>query len=89
EEEDGDEETATHRNLQDLAESIKTNRKSARRAAKKQADQMLEASNKRFATLKAGDNVRIPLPDVDRGKTDHRNIMGVVMEENNGLFFLS
>jgi hypothetical protein len=74
-----------------LAESlnnIQQNRTSARNAAKKQADKMLEASNKRFAVLKVGDNVRVPLPDVDRGKTDHRNIMGVIVEVKNGFYIV-
>uniref|UniRef100_A0A914P793 Uncharacterized protein n=1 Tax=Panagrolaimus davidi TaxID=227884 RepID=A0A914P793_9BILA len=77
--------------IDELAESlnnIQRNTSSARKAAKKQADKMQEASNKRFAVLKVGDNVRLPLPDVDRGKTDHRNVMGVIVDVKNGFYIV-
>ena len=47
---------------------------------------MLDYSNSRISEAKIGDTVRIPVPDVDRGKADARNILGVVMETSEGFF---
>lgn len=51
-----------------------------------QAKRMLDYSNSRISEAKIGDTVRIPVPDVDRGKADARNILGVVMETSEGFF---
>ncbi|CAF1322847.1 unnamed protein product, partial [Rotaria magnacalcarata] len=46
------------------------------------ADQFLQNTAKRhkLADLNVGDNVLIPVPDVDRDPTDARNVLAVVME---------
>ena len=41
---------------------------------------MLQDSNKRFQPLEVGDNVRVPVPHVDRGVADPPNLVGVVTE---------
>ena len=51
---------------------------------------MLEKSNKRFKPAVAGENVNVPVPDVDRGKLDPPNFTAVVKEHNQqtGLYTL-
>lgn len=46
----------------------------------KQAKRMKLLSDKKFGEVSVGKTVRIPIPDVDRGKGDLRNILGVVLE---------
>ncbi|GFV25841.1 hypothetical protein TNCV_3868091 [Trichonephila clavipes] len=40
---------------------------------------MLRSSQKKFAPTQIGDTVRIQVPDVDRGRTDNRNVLAVVV----------
>lgn len=48
---------------------------------------MKTASEKSHPQAEIEDNVTIPLPDVDKGKGDLRNITGVVLDETNpGLY---
>ena len=53
---------------------------------KRQADRMIENTNKRLKTGTIGETVLIPIPDVDRGRGEHRNIKGVIMSEADGFF---
>jgi hypothetical protein len=36
--------------------------------------------------VNVGDNILIPIPAVDRAKSDFRNMVGVVMDESNGFY---
>ncbi|XP_041369795.1 uncharacterized protein LOC121383764 [Gigantopelta aegis] len=45
-----------------------------------QAERMVKRSKRIFAPVQVGDNVTISIPHVDRGRTDPRNIIGVVTE---------
>ncbi|KAI1703442.1 hypothetical protein Ddc_16550 [Ditylenchus destructor] len=47
---------------------------------------MLEGSAKRFAPIPVGQTVRVPIPMVDRAKTDPRVVLGVVMEAEDGFY---
>ena len=48
---------------------------------------MLERSLKRFKPAEVGDNVLVPVPDVDRGRGEFRNIKGIVTSDNgNGCY---
>jgi hypothetical protein len=47
---------------------------------------MLKATEKRFGEVSPGTTVRIPIDSVDRGKTDPRSILGVVLENNQGYY---
>ncbi|KAI1728786.1 hypothetical protein DdX_00989 [Ditylenchus destructor] len=40
----------------------------------------------RNAPISVGQTVRIPIPPVDRAKTDPRNLLGVVMQEEDGFY---
>jgi hypothetical protein len=68
--------------------SINTERTGAKRVLEKQAKRMLEASKKKFCELSVGDAVVVPVPDVDRGRSDFRNIPAVVTEKQNGMYTL-
>lgn len=59
----------------------------ARQNLEIQAKKMKIASEKSHPEAEIGDNVTIPIPDVDKAKGDLRNIIGVVLEKNNtGLY---
>ena len=59
----------------------------AKRNQELQANKMLERSNKRFKPAEDGDNVNVPIPEVDRGRLDPANFTAVVMDhdEETGL----
>ncbi|KAI1722104.1 integrase core domain-containing protein [Ditylenchus destructor] len=61
-------------------------REGARAQQKRQAQQMLEGSAKRFPPIPVGQTVRVPVPAVDRAKTDPRNLLGVVMAADDGFY---
>ena len=44
-----------------------------------QAQRMLSETAKRFKECVLGENVLVPIPEVDRGRTDFRNVLGVIM----------
>ena len=48
-----------------------------------QDDSLTKITKQRQPVLKKGDNVVIPIPAVDRGPTDPRNIKGVVTQVND------
>ena len=48
--------------------NISEKRSIAKRKQEHQADKMLEISKKRFKPAESGENVNVPVPDVDRGK---------------------
>ena len=45
-----------------------------------QAFKMTRPGRKKFPQGKVGDTVKVRMPDVDRGRCDSRNILGVIME---------
>ena len=45
-----------------------------------QAFKMMRLSREKFPHGKVGDTVKVCVPDVDRGRYDSRNILGVIME---------
>ena len=47
---------------------------------KKQPEKMVQTSNSKYPAAKKGDTVRVRVPDVDRGRTDGRNILAFVLE---------
>ncbi|CAF5057243.1 unnamed protein product, partial [Rotaria sp. Silwood1] len=56
-------------------------RQDAKEGQKRQAEEFLQNTSKKqkLANLNVGDNVLVPVPDVDRGPTDARNILAVIM----------
>lgn len=65
-------------------------REASSASQKRQADEMLQRSNKKFAPVSVGQNVLVRIPDVDRGRAAPRNVMAVVMEwkEDSNLYKL-
>ncbi|KAL4719361.1 hypothetical protein ACJJTC_002291 [Scirpophaga incertulas] len=68
---------------------IEEARVGARQSLEKQAEKMIKASNAKFPAIEIGQRVRIKVPDVDRAKADGRNIIAVVISnENENLYKL-
>ena len=49
-------------------------REMAKKRQNLKADKMFEQSNKRFKPAEVGENVNVPIPDVDRGRLDPPNL---------------
>lgn len=64
--------------------TIEKGREKARDGQKRAAEAMVAATTKRLKPVAEGDTVLIPVPNFDRGRLDHRNLMGYVMNEENG-----
>jgi len=58
------------------------NRKKAKQNLENQAVKMKAWSNKKLKPTEVGATVRVPVPDVDKGRGDARNILAVVIEVN-------
>ena len=62
-------------------------RKRARDGLMKQAERMVKRSRVINSPGKVGDNVTVPVPLVDRGRGDSRNILGVIIDrDENDLY---
>ncbi|XP_043464212.1 uncharacterized protein LOC122503410 [Leptopilina heterotoma] len=76
-------------NVEDLNNSRQENIFSARKRAAEglelQAKRMKISSDKSHRPVEVGDNVTIPIPDVDKAKSDFRNVIGVVLEKKDEL----
>ena len=48
---------------------------------------MLKSTSQRFGPVEEGTTVIIPIDQVDRGKTDPRNILAVVMENSGDGYY--
>lgn len=72
--------------IQHRLENLEKTRTDASDAIKSQAAKMLERSENAFAPLEFGQSVLLPVPDVDRGKVDSRNIVGVIMKRVNDFY---
>ena len=52
-----------------------------------QVKKMIDATVKRFKPAEVGDNVLVPVPDVDRGRGEFRYIKGIVtVNQTNGCY---
>ena len=61
-------------------------RKAIHQAQEKQAKKMVEDGQTSLEPLDIGDNVRIPIPCVDRGRADPANLIGVVLNTDDGKY---
>ena len=77
---------ASSESTQEVAPEIETPiiraRKRALSGQQIQAEKLMRNTKQKLNELSVGRNVIIPIPQFDRGPTDHRNIRGVVMEVN-------
>lgn len=62
-------------------------RTDARDNLEAQAKRMRLDSDKKFPPVPVGATVRVPVPEVDRGRGDHRNILAVVKEVTEDGFY--
>ena len=68
--------------LQQRQYLIEDQRLAARTAQSSQADRMVKRRRLELPAAQIGDNVAIPIPQVDRGRGDPRNIVGIVIDSN-------
>ena len=55
-----------------------------------QAEKIVKRSKIVLSEVKVGDNVNIPIPSVDRGRTDPRNLIGIVTDiSNNDMYTIA
>lgn len=88
--EDSDDNVAEVSNQEKVSSSENDIHKARTTAAEnlvKQAIKMKATSDKSHAPANIGDNVTIPIPDVDKGKGDLRNIIGVILQKNDEGFY--
>lgn len=52
-------------------------------ALQKQAEKMTKLSHKKFPVIGVGISVKVPVPLIDRGKVDQKNIIGIVKERTD------
>ena len=67
-------------------ERMQEYREYVKQTQRKRADAMIKTSASRYGDVDVGTNVRIPIESVDRGKIDPRNVIGVIMQNNNGYY---
>jgi len=68
--------------LQDHQDQIQKRRVEAYRGQVSQAERMVKHSRLDFKVGEPGDNVAVPIPAVDRGRGDPRNILGVIVSRD-------
>lgn len=74
-------------NCSSVSKDIQKARRMATENLEKQANKMKNTSDKSHPPAKIGDNITIPIPDVDKAKGDLRNIIGVVLNINDDGFY--
>src|SRR6218665_485854 len=61
-------------------DQLQSQRKRARGSLVQQAERMVKRSRVQHSPGNPGDNVTVPIPMVDRGRGDPRNLMGVIID---------
>ena len=81
------EEATASDNFDHATSSVSRNRKRARDGLEAQAERMLKRSRVKNVAANPGDNVTVPIPLVDCGGGDPRNILGIVLNrDKNDLY---
>ena len=76
-----------HCSLCQRAENISHQQAAARGCLQRQASKMLRRTTAKFAEVKVGDTVSVPIPSPDRARGDPPNVVGVVVEKTDrGLY---
>ncbi|XP_055944438.1 uncharacterized protein LOC129975400 [Argiope bruennichi] len=86
-EEDLQSTTSSHQVLNEKHELISIKRAAAKENLLLQATKMLRTSQNQFPPVQTGDTVRIQVPDVNRGRTDNRNVLAVVVGIEDSDFY--
>lgn len=79
--------TSSYQALTEQHEFISIKRAAAKENLLLQATKMLQTSKRKFPPAQIGDTVRIQVPDVDRGRTDARNVLAVVVGIEDSDFY--
>ncbi|XP_051156759.1 uncharacterized protein LOC127278873 [Leptopilina boulardi] len=74
--------------LQSAKTLISQKRKAAQNGLQLQAKKMLKFSNNKFLPAAVGDSVKIPIPDVNRGRTDPKNLIVTFLSVHNETYAL-
>ncbi len=69
-------------------QDIMDNRSAAHTSLQNQGAKMLKTSNTKFKQAEVEDNVRIHIPDVDRGRREPRSVIAVVMCVEGAFYYL-
>ncbi|XP_068220838.1 KRAB-A domain-containing protein 2-like [Palaemon carinicauda] len=69
-------------NLDQLHNSISSQRLAASESQRQQAERMVRGSQTELVAGEIGDNIALPIPLVDRGRGDPRNILGVIVSRS-------
>ncbi|XP_068242301.1 uncharacterized protein [Palaemon carinicauda] len=69
-------------NLDQLHNSISSQRLAASESQSQQAERMVKRSRTELVAGEIGDNIALPIPLVDRGRGDPRNILGVIVSRS-------
>lgn len=86
-ENDDTEENENHDTDSPTSEHIENARKRAQENLQKQAKRMKLFSDKLHKPANVGDNVTMPIPDVDKGRGELRNIIGIILQvTDDGLY---
>lgn len=73
--------------LEESRSKIRACRRKAVEGLERQAKKMKTLSEKAFPPLVIGTNVKIPVPQVDRGKVDANNLIGVILSITEDEFY--
>jgi len=73
--------------LDQLEAYILSQREEAKNSQMKQAQRMIQRSKIVLSNADIGDNIAIPMPHVDRGKADPKNLLGVVIDRDENLMY--
>lgn len=72
--------TNENKNLERKKENVMAVRKLALSNLQKQANKMLDVSSAKYPMAAIGDTVRVRVPDIDRARSDGRNMLATVIE---------
>ncbi|CAG4935631.1 unnamed protein product [Colias eurytheme] len=72
--------TNENENLERKKENVMAVRKLALQNLQKQANKMLDVSSAKYPMAAIGDTVRVRVPEVDRARSDGRNMLATVIE---------
>ena len=68
-------------------QAIQSKRKRGNAAQTQQAERMVKRSKRILSPLDVGDNATVSIPQLDRGRSDPRNIIGVVIDCSENEYF--
>ena len=74
-------------NMYAQTKNIVEGRAAAKESLKEQGSKMINLFDNIHPAAEIGDNVLIPVPEVDRGQSDSRNVLGVILSVIDNDFY--